>query len=305
MNLNADYTLAYNSTVGMIAKLVQQYIDSGALSERFNAFDKPAIEYGNGFELDTMLAASAQSTKAAEHGAFPPKVQSLVFSTVTGKQYAVTLDEKRVRECVGDAQAQSAYAAELTESLYQGWYNDKNAAVAGELAKLIGKNNLSGATVTLGTDVAKFAEDMITAIKTWVENIREGVAGTDYGNAFVGSGRIAARDVVIVMSNSLAAMLDVYGYSKAFTPAYLETANVMRITSNRIAENTVLVTDTRNVQVRRKYEKFVGPIQNSDGSENFFYNKEEFIAAAIVSGGTYDGQVAYPFKVITTTEEQK
>lgn len=303
MNLDTSYTLAYNSTVGMIAKLVQQYIDSGALSERFNAFDKPDIEYGNGFELDTMLAASAQASKAAEHGAFPPKVQSLVCSTVVGKQYAVTLDEKRVRECIRDAQAQAEYAAELAESLYQGWYNDKNAAVAGELAKLIGKSTLSGTTVTRGTDVAKFAEGMLTEIKTWVENIREGVKGTDYSNAFVGGDRIAARDVVIVTSNSLAAILDVYGYAKAFTPAYLETSNVRRITSNRIAENTVLVTDTRNVQVRRKYEKFVGPIQNSDGSENFFYNKEEFIAAAIVAGGTYDGQVAYPFKVITTTEE--
>lgn len=303
MEINANYTLAFDATVGMIAKLVRQYIESGELSERFAAFDKEAVDFGNGFEIDVVLSATGNDSKQAEHGTYAPTTMALTFTTKVGKQYAVTMQENKVRECVGDTGKQQEYAAQLTESLYQGWVNDKNAGVAAVCTELIGKSALSGVTVTLGADVSAYAEDVIKEVKLAVEDIREGVAGTDYGNALVADKRIAARDVVVVMSNALAALLDVNGFAKAFSPEYLEARNITRITSNRIAENTVLITDARNIQVRRKYERMVGPIQNSDGSYNMFYNKEEYIAAAIASGGTYNGQVAFPFKVITTTEE--
>ena len=49
MNINSSVTLAIDSTVGMLAKLVRQYIESGELSERFAAFDKTEVEFGKGF----------------------------------------------------------------------------------------------------------------------------------------------------------------------------------------------------------------------------------------------------------------
>ena len=308
MVINTGYNLAFNSTLNMIAKLVSQYLESGELRDRFAAFDKTAVEYGKGFEIDVVLAASKYSPsageRAPEHGAYKSTGFALTFNTVTGGQYPITIDPQRIRECVGDAGKQEAYAAELVESVYQGWTDDKNAAVATEIKKIFAASAKSGATVTLGADVDAWAVDMLTAIKKWTEDLREGVTGTSYGNTVAAAKRIASRDVVVCMSNATAAALDSHGFAKVFTPEYLEANNVSRITSNRFDDNVVVVMDARNVQVRRKYEEMVGPIQNSDGSYNMIYNKHEYIEAAIDGGsGATAGQVAFPFVVISSTEE--
>ena len=305
MELNQDHTLEWDNTVGAIKKLVRQYIYSGELGLRFDVFDKDAVEYGEGFEIDVLLAASKQndgSTKADEHGDYPPTAMTLVFNKPTGSQYAARMNYRRVMQCVGDPAKQQEYAAELVQTLYQGWVEDKNAAVAAELKKLEDKGSeTSLIEIPLGTDHAEFAASVLTQIKAKVEDLREGVTGTSYQNTAVGDHRIAARDVIIVMSNATAAMLDTYGYARVFDARYLEVSNVRRVTSSRITENTIIITDARNIQVRRSYEKLVD-IQNSDGSVNYFYNKYEYITAAIASGGSYDGQVAFPFVVIKGTE---
>lgn len=304
MNINTNYNLAFDATVGMIKKLVQTYIYGGELTSRFDIFDKDAVEYGQGFELSVLLAAAKQndgSTKADEHGVYRPKGMSLVFDKVFGGQFAVTLDERRVNECVGNAAKAQEYAAELVETLYQGWIDEKNKGVAESLGELVTAGTASVVNVPLGEDVAEFAQAILMNVKAKVEDLREGVTGASYGNTFVGDSRIAARDVVIVMSNTMAATLDVYGYAKVFSPEYVDTTGVRRITSSRIPEDTILITDARNVQVRRHFDKFV-EIENSDGSRNFFYNKYEFVAPAIANGGTYDGQIGFPYVVIKKQE---
>lgn len=308
MVINTGYNLEFNSTLKMIAKLVSQYLESGELRDRFAAFDKTAVEYGKGFEIDVVLAASKYSPsageRAPEHGEYKSTGFALTFNTVTGGQYPITIEKQKIRECVGDVGKQEAYAAELVESVYQGWTDDKNAAVATEIKKIFAAKGKSGATVALGTDMDAWAVDMLTAIKKWTEDLREGVTGTSYGNTIVAEKRIASRDVVVCMSNATAAALDSHGFAKVFTPEYLEANNVSRITSNRFDDNVVVVMDARNVQVRRKYEEMVGPLPNSDGSYNMIYNKHEYIEAAIDGGaGATAGQVAFPFVVISTTEE--
>lgn len=305
MYINSSPAITYDATVKLLTRYVRLFIESGNLSDRFAALDKEEVRYGSGFDITTILAATKQAsgTKAAEHGSYPPNAFTLRFVNKTGGQYAVTVDEIRVRECVGDEAKVQEYAAELVESLYQGWYNDKNAAVATEAGKIIAQASKSQETITLGTDVQQYALDVLAAIKTAVEDIREGITGTSYGNTIVGGSYIAADDVVIIMSNSMAAMLDANGFSRAFGADYLETRNVVRITSNRIADQTVLVTDARNIQVRRHIDKLVGPLENSDGSMNYFYNKYDFIEAAVSTETSTSGQVAFPFKVIKTTEE--
>lgn len=312
MVINSNFTLKYNATLGMISKLVAQYLESGELRDRFSAFNKTAVEYGTGFEIDVVLAstkyAPSAGERAPEHGTYAPNAFALAFDTPTGGQYPITIQPQRIRECVDNLTMQEEYAAQLVESVYQGWTDDKNAAIAAEIAKIFGASEKSGATVTLGTGegaAEEWAVDMLTAIKTWVENFREGVTGTSYGNTIVGNGRIAARDVVICMSNATAAALDSHGFAKVFTPEYLEASGVTRVTSNRFADNTVVVMDARNIQVRRKYDYMTDAIQNSDGSYNLFYNKYEYIEAAIdgSTGGATSGQVAFPFIVISTTEE--
>lgn len=305
MYINSSPAITYDATVQLLTRYVRLYIESGELSERFAALDKEEVRYGSGFDITTILSATknATGTKLAEHGSYPPNAFTLRFSNEVGGQYGVSIDELRVQDCVGDEEKIRQYAAELTESLYQGYFDDKNAAIATEAAKIIAQSAKSSVAVTLGTDTKQYALDVLTEIKAAVEDIREGITGTSYGNTLVAGKRIAARDVIIIMSNSLAALLDTNGYARVFSPEYLQAANVVRITSNRIAENTVLITDTRNIQVRRHKERFVGPIENSDGTMNYFYNKYDFIEAAVATDTTYSGQVAFPFKVITTTEE--
>ena len=306
MHINSNVTLNYNSTVGLITKLVKQYIDSGMLEERFRVFDAEPVEYGLGYSRATVLAATKQndgSSKAEEHGAFPPKVMATFQDTIIGGQWAVTLDRRRLNECVGDAAAAQEYAAELTESLYQGWITEKNKGVAGAAGEVIAKSDASGITVTLTEDQEeKFASTILMTIKAKVEDLKEGVKGSDYGNSFIGDSEIAAHDIVIVMSNDLAALLDVYGFARVFAPEYLRENRVRRVTSNKIAADTVLITDARNISARDKYEEFVD-IRNSDGTINYFYNKYQYISAAIANDeGTYNGQVAYPYYVIKKTE---
>lgn len=305
MYINSSPAITYDATVKLLTRYVRLYIESGELSERFAALDKEEVRYGAGFDITTILSATknATGTKLAEHGSYPPNAFTLRFSNEVGGQYGVSIDELRVQDCIGDEEKILQYAAELTESLYQGYFDDKNAAIATEAAKIIAQSAKSSVAVTLGTDTKQYALDVLTEIKAAVEDIREGITGTSYGNTLVAGKRIAARDVIIIMSNSLAALLDTNGYARVFSPEYLQAANVVRITSNRIAENTVLITDTRNIQVRRHKERFVGPIENSDGTMNYFYNKYDFIEAAVATDTTYSGQVAFPFKVITKTEE--
>lgn len=301
MYINSSPAIDFDSTVKLLTRYVKLYIESGELSERFAAFDKQEITYGAGFDVATVLAATKQNdgtSRAAEHGTYAPDIFTLRFTNVVGGQYAVTMDVRRVNACVGDESAVQEYAAELVESLYQGWYNDKNAAVANACTKIIAQSASSSVTVTLGSDTKQYAIDVLTAVKTAVEDIREGVSGATYGNTVVADKNIAARDIVIVMSNATAALLDANGYARTFNPDYLTAKNVVRITSNRIAEKTVLITDTRNVQVRRKYENLVGAIQNSDGSYNYFYNKYDFVEPAISDTGI----VAFPFKIVLTNE---
>lgn len=300
MYTNSSPTPQYVAAVQMIEKYIRQYFASGELQDRFQAFDKTAEPYGAGFDISVILAATKQTSKQAEHGSYPPNGFALRFATKTGGQYAVTLDPAKVNACVDSEAAAQEYAAMLTESLYQGWTRDKANAVATECGKIIAQSAKSGTKITLGADVEAWALSMLTQIKAQVMNLREGIKGSDYGNKIVGSNEIAANDIVIVMSHNTAATLDAYGYAKVFTPDYVDVNNVTRITSNKIEDNTVLIIDAKNIQVRKKYEAFVGPLQNSDGSQNFFYNREEYIEAAVAQTSN---EVAFPFYVIKTQEE--
>lgn len=300
MVINTEYTGEYDATVLAVAKLVRQFVESGRLKDRFSIFDKEEVTFGKGYEMSVVLAAtdtaSSGTKTATEHGKYSPNGFSLIFSDTIVGQFPITIEDARIKECVGDVTKQEEYAAELVQSMYQGWIKKKNKYVSdGANALIDGATNT--VSVTLGTDTEKYAVDVITQIKAKVEDIREGVTGTSYGNSVVGEEEIAATDVAIVMSNALGALLDTNGYAKAFNEQYLALGDVQRVTSNKIAEGKVLVTDARNIQVRRKYEKMVGPLQNADGSYNMIYNKEEYIEVA----KTTDGVVAFPYVVITTT----
>lgn len=299
MTINGNVTLNYDSTVKAVYKLVRQYIESGELRDHFDAFDGDEIAYGNSYEMTVLLGGTKSSNpqNSDAHGSFAPNGFQLSFSTTIDNRYQVTMTPDDIMACMTGESEYNEYAAKLTQTLYQGWIDDKNAAIYDALDTLM-TSPASKVTVTLGTDVLQFARDMIATIKAKVNSFREGVTPSSYGNTTGGTARnIAARRIAIVMSHDLAATLDANGYAQAFNAQYLETADVVRIATNRLEGDSVLVTDVRNVQVHPRFEALTH-IPNPDGGENIFYKKKMFVEAA--KTGT---QVAFPYVVIETTEE--
>lgn len=303
--INTAPAAALDDMYNSLYKYVKQYITSGNLKTRFDVFEREEVPYGNGLETNIILAAKNQRTgealadRASEHGTYKPKVITVTSTEKTGKQYAVTISEDRLAKVVGDDAKLREYAAEITESLYQGWIDDKNADISGLFPEL---TNAVPARIEipLGSDPRAYAQAMLTNVKALVEDLREGIAGSSYGNSYIGENRIAAQDVVIIMSNSLAATLDTYGFAQVFSPEYLETRNVTRITSNRVTEGEIIITDARNIILHKRNEKLVN-IQNSDGSVNIFYNVNYYIDTAI-DDTAGKNTPAFPVKVITTAE---
>lgn len=306
--INKAPAAALEATYNALLKYVMQYITNGLLKSKFDIFEREAVEMGAGIESNIILAAENKKTtndtaKAEEHSTYTPKVFTLISTARKLAQYAVTVDPARLALCVNNKAALQKYAAELVESLYQGWTNDKNAAVATGLNTLVTTVGTNAISIEIGDGKQDYADALLTAIKTQVEDIREGVEGNSYGNTDIGTSRIAADTVVIAMSHATAAMLDTYGYSKAFNEEYMQTRNVERVTSNRIPENVIIVTDSRNVILHKRRDELVD-IKNSDGSINYFYNVDYFVDVA-TGASTADSDVTivgYPIKVIKGVE---
>ena len=259
---------------------------------------------GAGIESNIILAAKdatggSDASKPDEHGTFNPSVFTLVATTRKPATYPVTVNKARLALCVNNREALEKYAAELIESLYQGWVDDKNAAVANGINKLINTVGENSISIEMGAGGQDYADKLLTMIKTQVEDIREGVTGESYGNTEIGQNRIAADTVVMVMSNATAALLDTYGYSKAFNETYLQTRNVARVTSNRIPENVVIITDSRNVILHKRWDELVD-IKNSNGSYNYFYNVDYFVDVAVGQNSEDPAVdiVGFPIKVL-------
>lgn len=295
---------ALESTYNALLKYVKQYITNSGLKSRFDVFEREAVEIGEGIETNVVLAATnlreTGGEKAEEHAVYKPKVFTLVSTQKAPYQYGVTVDEEKLSTCVGNEEALRKYAAELTESLYQGWIAEKNAKVGAAINAVIITQSAPVA-VPIGDGGQAYADALLMQIKATVEDFYEGVTGTSYGNPEIGASEIAADDVVIVMSNATAALLDTYGYSKAFNESYLETRGVKRVTSSRVPENQVLITDSRNIILHKRRENLVD-IQNSDGSHNIFHNVYYFIDVASNGQPVKGAEMAFPVKLIAGTE---
>lgn len=306
--INTAPTAALESTYKGLLKYVKQYITNGNLKSKFNVFEREEVTKGAGIESNIILAATNQyssksTTRAAEHGTYTPKVFTLISTERKPAQYAVTVNPDKIALCVNDDEAQRKYAAELTESLYQGWVDEKNAGVAAGVATLINTVGANAISVDIGDGGQAYADKLLTQIKTEVEDLREGVTGNSYGNDDIGASRIAADTVVILMSHATAALLDTYGYAKAFNDEYVKTAGIERITSNRIDENVIVITDSRNVILHKRNENLTD-IKNSDGSYNLFYNVNYFMDVATGKSTTTPANtiVGYPIKVLKGVE---
>ena len=299
MFINEDSTSKYVAAVNAVTKIVSHFIEGGELKDRFEAFDKPEVAFGDRYEMSVYLRADkASSAQPSEHAKYAPKGIDLIFSEVVGGCYPATISPEEIRECVGNAAKQEEVAARIIQTLYDGWTDDKNTAIAAAVQSIITDGTHTVTVTRTAGQEEKYAIDLLTAAGTWAENIREGITGTMYGNSVVGDKPMPASGIAVVMSNATAKFLDGNGYAKVFNEGRLSMGDVIRVTSYRIPEGTILVTDVRNIQARPKYEELVSEIKNSDGSYNYFYNKYEFIETAM----TTEKLIAFPYIVIKTEE---
>lgn len=281
-------TAELDTTYKMLHKYVEQYLTSGRIKSKFDFFETEELRYGEGFEINITYAAdgtdTATTARLAEHGNYAPNTLNVIVKAPFERQYGVTIDEKRIARCVGNEAKLREYAGELVDSLMQGEITDKNAAVYTEINKLA--NVPSSVTVTQASAGEEaIAAAFLQATKAKVEDFREGVTGASYGNDSAPANKyIAAEKIAIIMSNTLASILDVYGFAKVFSPEYLQANNVERITTARAPENTIFITDGRNIQVKRVWQKDVS-IMNSDGSVNEFHNVKLQVAGLFTDAG--------------------
>lgn len=297
--INTAPTAALGATYNALVKYVAQYIESGMLRSKFDWFLGEDVQFGGGVETNVVLSATANSTETRleEHGTYTPTVMTVIVQDTLKNQYGVTVDYEKLQKCVGDEEKIRVFAAELTDSLYQGFIDDKNAAIMTALTTVQTGTKIKP-TVTIVDSVEVYATNLLTAVKTNTANLKEGITGTSYGNTFVANKRIACARLAMIMSNETAAMLDTWGFARAFHDDYLKENGIERIATNRMAENTVLITDVRNIAFHKRRETFVD-IENSDGSQNLFLNEWYFLGARYDSTKAYN---AYPSVLITGVE---
>lgn len=299
ININTVPELELDSMYNSLHKYVKQYLTSGRLKSLFDYFETDEIRHGVGYEINIVFSATAYSGtgRAPEHGTYAPNIMTVIVSSPWKKQYAVTIDEERLLMCSKDDAKMREYAGELVDSLYQGEIDDKNTAIWTEIAKL--GNIVSTATVADGT-AQEIAEGFIAAMQTKVADFSEGVLASSYGNSYApATKRIAAEKIAIIMSNATKATLNVYGLSKALSDEFLKVNNAKFISTARMPDNKIYITDVRNIQVHRVYG-VAKQLPNSDLSRNEFWNTKYDIQGLF--GGDGNNIPVFPAVVISVAE---
>lgn len=303
---SAEYAAGVSKWTGKLFKIVEEIITSGNLKSRFDIFEREAVELGDGVETTIVLASDGQdysgddpatnNNKYSEHAYYKANTINIVSTAKKPRQYAKTVKDSEIAKTVNSREKLIRLAEEYISSLYQGWIDDKNKYVAAALAELA--TNATTVNVPIGTDNKTYALALLAQIRAVVADLEEGVTGTSYGNAEIGSKSISAEQVVVVINPATKALLEVYGLADAFNRNDRDPS-VTWLVSNRVAENTAIITDSRNIVLRKRWDKLV-EILNSDGSINYFYNVDYFIDLQVTNSTTKSP--AFPVKVIKGTE---
>lgn len=303
---SAEYAAGVSKWTGKLFKIVEEIITSGNLKSRFDIFERDAIELGDGVETTIVLASDGQdylgddpainNNKYSEHAYYKANTINIVSTAKKPRQYAKTVKDSEIAKTVNSREKLIRLAEEYIGALYQGWIDDKNKYIAEALAGLA--SNATAVNVSIGTDNKTYALALLAQIRAVVADLEEGVTGTSYGNAEIGSKSIAAEQVVVVIHPATKALLEVYGLADAFNRNDRDPS-VTWLVSNKVAENTAIITDSRNIVLRKRWDKLV-EIPNSDGSINYFYNVDYFIDLQVTNSTS--NSPAFPVKVIKGTE---
>lgn len=302
---SAEYQAGVSKWTGKLFKIVEEIITSGNLKSRFDIFERDAVELGDGVETTIVLASDGQdysgndpanNNKYSEHAYYKANTINIVSTAKKPRQYAKTVKDSEIAKTVNSREKLIRLAEEYVASLYQGWIDDKNKYVAAALAELA--TNATTVNVPIGTDNKTYALALLAQIRAVVADLEEGVTGMSYGNAEIGSKSIAAEQVVVVINPATKALLEVYGLADAFNRNDRDPS-VTWLVSNKVAKNTAIITDSRNIVLRKRWDKLV-EIPNSDGSINYFYNVDYFIDLQVTNSTSKSP--AFPVKVIKGTE---
>lgn len=301
---SAEYSAGVSKWTGKLFKIVEEIITSGNLKSRFDIFERDAIELGDGVETTIVLASDGQdyaggdpatNNKYSEHAYYKANTINIVSTAKKPRQYAKTVKDSEIAKTVNSREKLIRLAEEYISSLYQGWIDDKNKYVAAALAELA--TNATTVNVPIGTDNKTYALALLAQIRAVVADFEEGVTGKSYGNNEIDTKSIAAEQVVVIIHPATKALLEVYGLADAFNRDD-RNPSVTWLVSNKVAENTAIITDSRNIVLRKRWDKLV-EIPNSDGSINYFYNVDYFIDLQVTNSTTKSP--AFPVKVIKGT----
>lgn len=302
---SAEYLAGVSKWTGKLFKIVEEIITSGNLKSRFDIFERDAIELGDGVETTIVLASDGQdysgddpttNNKYSEHAYYKANTINIVSTAKKPRQYAKTVKDSEIAKTVNSREKLIRLAEEYISSLYQGWIDDKNKYVAAALVELA--THATTVNVPIGTDNKTYALALLAQIRAVVADLEEGVTGKSYGNNEIGTKSIAAEQVVVIINPATKALLEVYGLADAFNRDDRDPS-VTWLVSNKVAKNTAIITDSRNIVLRKRWDKLV-EIPNSDGSINYFYNVDYFIDLQVTNSTTKSP--AFPVKVIKGTE---
>lgn len=303
---SAGYTAEVSKWTGKLFKIVEEIITSGNLKSRFDIFERDAVELGDGVETTIVLASDGQdysgdnpttNNKYSEHAYYKANTINIVSTAKKPRQYAKTVKDSEIAKTVNSREKLIRLAEEYIASLYQGWVDDKNKYVAAALAELA--THASAVNVPIGTDNKAYALALLAQIRAVVADFEEGVTGASYGNAEIGNKSISAEQTVVIINPTTKALLEVYGLADAFNRND-RNPNVTWLVSNKVAKDTAIITDSRNIVLRKRWDKLV-EIPNSDGSVNYFYNVDYFIDLQVTDSTA--NSPAFPVKVIKGTTE--
>lgn len=304
MNINTPPTATLDATYKLLKKYIRTYVESGELGEQFKFFEGDEMPFGTGAEISLILSANGvnliTSPRNAEHGNFPPNTVCAYTTTEVKEQYSVTIDYDAVKRCVGSEDKVKELASEYVQSLYQGHIDLQNTQFE-SISRALRTRAYWVKALTLGTDVELWAKQMIATINGTVSQFRLGVDGTTYGNAYVGTKKVASKKIAIIINPVTKAMLDAFGFASVMTPEFMEMKNCTVVECNGVAENSAVVTDARNV-IKHKVSEVLVELTNSDGSENEHLTERYIFEPALATDGS-TAVPLYPLCAINSAED--
>ncbi|MBQ8428302.1 MAG: hypothetical protein IJX18_03515 [Clostridia bacterium] len=177
-----NYVASVNIYSGLIGKIGKQLVEGETIESEFAGLYKENFKTGRDLEIAVYKAATGVDYSATDAPPAPfPQAEVLLFKQATKRTYPVKIDEKEIRESVGDEAKATDIAAAIVQTLYSGAFDEENANVVSMFADAVDTDAGSGVQIVNGgtyeepaTEAA--AKSLLADMKNWAKLIRRGKA---------------------------------------------------------------------------------------------------------------------------------